>query len=161
MLQAHKSVLFVCTGNICRSPTAEGILRARLSELGRLDEYRIDSAATHSWNVGCPPDDRSAAVARANGVSLDGMRARRIRPSDFREFSVMLAMDKGHLQTLRAHRPDDNPPEIRLFLDLYPGHEGQDVPDPYYGDMPGFHHVYDLINRGVEAILQSLKRPWN
>lgn len=156
MLTTHTSILFVCTGNICRSPTAEGIMRHRLKQAGRLDDFLIDSAATHSWNVGNPPDPRTAEVAFKNGVSLAGLKARKIRPADFRDFSLILAMDKGHLSTLRAHAPENNPPEIRLFLDGCPGIEELDVPDPYYGDMAGFNKVYDLIDRGVSNLFKNI-----
>lgn len=148
----HASILFVCTGNICRSPTAEGILRHRLREQGRLDHFTIDSAATHSWNVGNPPDHRTAAVARANGVSLEGLKARKIRPADFTDFSLILAMDNTHLRALRAHAPDETRAEIRLFLN------GAEVPDPYYGEMEGFHRVYEMIDRGVDDLLKIIKR---
>lgn len=97
------------------------------------------------------------AVARANGVSLEGLKARKIRPADFQDFSLILAMDNTHLRTLRAHAPGENPPEIRLFLDGCPDLDGQDVPDPYYGDMDGFHEVYGMIDKGVDAILKALR----
>ncbi len=150
MSQLHTSILFVCTGNICRSPTAEGILRHRLQEHGRLDHFTIDSAATHSWNVGNPPDPRTAAVARQNGISLDGLKARKIRPADFQDFGLILAMDNTHLATLRAHAPDDAAAQIRLFM------EGAEVPDPYYGEIEGFHRVYNMIDRGVETLLKGI-----
>lgn len=150
MTLLHRSILFVCTGNICRSPTAEGILRHRLREHGRLEDFLIDSAATHSWNVGNPPDPRTASVARANGVSLEGLKARKIRPADFHDFSLILAMDKTHLSTLRAHAPDDAASQIRLFI------EGAEVPDPYYGEMEGFHRVYEMIDRGVGNLLEMI-----
>lgn len=150
MTLRHASILFVCTGNICRSPTAEGILRHRLIEQGRLEDFVIDSAATHSWNVGNPPDPRTAAVARQNGVSLDGLKARKIRPADFHDFGLILAMDKGHLSALRAHAPDNAAAQIRLFI------EGAEVPDPYYGEMEGFHRVYEMIDRGVGDLLEMI-----
>ena len=154
-----RSVLFVCTGNICRSPTAEGLLRHKLLDMKLLDEFHVDSAATHSYNIGDPPDPRTVSVARENGVSLDNLRARKVRSSDFHTFKSILAMDRNHLQILRALAPAEHEGEIRLFLDYCPGLEGQEVPDPYYGDMKDFYRVYSMIDRGVEEFIKSAALP--
>ncbi|MBK9585277.1 MAG: low molecular weight phosphotyrosine protein phosphatase [Alphaproteobacteria bacterium] len=150
------SVLFVCTGNICRSPTAEGILRHKLKSLGVLGRFSIDSAATHSYHTGHPPDDRTVAVAREYGVELGDLRARAVMAGDFQDFQTILAMDRNHLRILKTMTPDLYTGELRLFLDYCPGMEGQDVPDPYYGEIRGFHDVYALIERGVDGFLRSL-----
>lgn len=153
------SVLFVCTGNICRSPTAEGVLRHKLANLGLLDRFRVDSAATYAYHVGHPPDARTVAVAREYGVGLDDLRARTVNASDFEDFRIILAMDRNHLRILRDRAPDGYAGELRLFLDYCPGMEGHDVPDPYYGDLGGFHDVYALIERGVDGFLEDVLNP--
>lgn len=150
------SVLFVCTGNICRSPTAEGILRHKLQNLGLLDRFTVDSAATHAYHVGHPPDERTIAAAQDYGVELGNLRARTVTARDFTDFKTILAMDHNHLRLLKTMTPEDHAGELRLFLDYCPGMEGQDVPDPYYGDINGFYRVYDLIERGVEGYLRSI-----
>ncbi|MFP5517234.1 MAG: low molecular weight protein-tyrosine-phosphatase, partial [Alphaproteobacteria bacterium] len=131
-------VLFVCTGNICRSPTAEGVFR-HLAEHAGLGRHVIaDSAGTQSYHVGEPPDPRTQRAALARGVDLSALRARKVSVVDFSRFDHILAMDHGHLAQLRRIAPPGTTAAIRLFLDDAPGLEGGEVPDPYYGGPDGF-----------------------
>lgn len=130
------SVLFVCLGNICRSPTAEAVFRARAGEA----HIRIDSAGTGAWHTGNPPDPRSRAEGERRGYSFAGQAARKVRVQDFYDFDVILAMDASNLTDLRAVQPVDGTAKLSLFLP-----DGADVPDPYYGGPDGFTQVVDLI----------------
>lgn len=142
-------ILFVCTGNICRSPTAEGVLRARAAARG-LDGLTVDSAGTHGYHVGEPPDRRSIEAAARRGYDLSGLRARRLRPSDYDDFDLLLAMDRGHLRILRDGCPSGEHSRLRLFLE-------HDVPDPYYGAAGGFEEVLDLIESGCDRLLAEIR----
>lgn len=151
-------VLFVCTGNICRSPTAEGVFRARLAAAGLEDRVCADSAGTHGYHVGEPPDDRSSAAALARGVDISDLRARRVRADDFHRFDLILAMDRGHLRTLAGMAPPTPRADVRLFLDFASRSEGvRDVPDPYYGDGTGFDRVLDMIEDGVDGLIEEVR----
>lgn len=151
-------VLFVCTGNICRSPTAEGVFRALVAAEGLADRIQTDSAGTHGYHVGEPPDRRSAAAARKRGIELSDLRARKVRLSDFSEFDLVLAMDRGHAETLRRHCPPEQAGRVRLFLDFAPGLGIQDVPDPYYGEGDGFEQVLDMVEAGARGVLEHIRR---
>jgi protein-tyrosine phosphatase len=144
-----RSVLFVCTGNICRSPTAEGVLRHLAQEDGI--ELRIESAGTGDWHVGSPPDERAQRHAKGRGYDLSAQRARQVRASDFEEFDLILAMDRGHLRALERMAPPDARRKVRLFI------AGRDVPDPYYGGAHGFEHVLDLVEAACRELMQELK----
>jgi len=147
-------VLFVCTGNICRSPLAEGVLRHRADERG-LDVV-ADSAGTGAWHIGERPDPRSIEVAARNGVTLTG-RARRVVDEDLHEFHLVIAMDRSHLRHLERMRDRSGGEAILALMrdfDPEPG-DGQ-VPDPYYGGPDGFDHIYEMIDRAVEALLNQL-----
>ncbi|NBX04086.1 MAG: low molecular weight phosphotyrosine protein phosphatase [Alphaproteobacteria bacterium] len=146
-------ILFVCTGNICRSPTAEGVLRARLTARG-LGHVAVDSAGTHSYHVGEAPDVRSIRAAKKRGVSIENQRARKVTPQDFYAFDLLLACDDGHLDILQRAKPKDATATVALFLD-YAGVGGQ-VPDPYYGDATGFEQVLDLCEAGAEGVIEKL-----
>jgi protein-tyrosine phosphatase len=145
-----RSVLFVCTGNICRSPTAEGVLRHLAKEEGI--ELHIQSAGIGDWHVGHPPDERAQRHARTRGYDLSALRARQVRPSDFDEFDLILAMDRGHLRSLERMAPPEQRHKIRLFV------AGGDVPDPYYGGPEGFERVLDLVEATCRDLLQDLKK---
>ncbi len=149
-------VLFVCTGNICRSPTAEGVFRHIVMAAGLADRIETDSAATHGYHIGDPPDPRTIAAAKARGFDLSPLRARKVTTADFRRFDLILAMDQGHLAHLQALRPADARAELRLFLDYHPGASLKDVPDPYYGDTSGFEHVLDLAEETARHLLQKI-----
>ena len=140
------SVLFVCLGNICRSPLAEAALRAEAQKLGLAVE--VDSAGTGGWHVGEPPDGRAIETARAHGADISGTRARKIQPADFRRFTHVVALDTDNFDRLLATRPHDSTAEISLLLDHVPGRRGQGVADPYYGDLAAFETTWTDVQQG-------------
>lgn len=148
------SVLFVCMGNICRSPLAEGAFRAEVERLG-LDVI-ADSAGTGGWHAGDPPDPRSIAVARRNGVDISGQKARKVTKADFRTFTHIYALDHDNLEGLRAIAPRDATAELGLLLDLVPGHEDRAVADPYYGDAAGFDVTWADVTMAARALAREL-----
>jgi protein-tyrosine phosphatase len=150
-------VLFVCTGNICRSPAAEGVFRRLLDQDGLSHRVTVDSAGTGDWHLGEPPDPRAQAAARRRGIDISGMRARRLAASDFRRSDLMLAMDRGHLRALERAAPAGARAELRLFLDTAPELGRAEVPDPYYEDEPAFEAMFDLIEAGCRGLLASLR----
>ena len=151
------AVLFVCMGNLCRSPTAEGVFRHHVDAAGLSENIEIDSAGTHAYHVGEPPDRRARAAAERRGMSLDGIRARRVSASDFERFDYIIAMDEDNLYRLRQEAPDEHRAELRLFLEFSAGVETE-VPDPYYGGTAGFERVLDLVEDASRGLLDSLKR---
>lgn len=152
-------VLFVCTGNICRSPTAEGVFRARIEAAGLGNAVFADSAGTHGYHVGDPPDPRSVRAALTRGVDIAGLRARRTTTADFHRFDLILAMDKGHLHALQLAAPPTPRAEIRLFLDYAAApFTGGEVPDPYYGDGDGFEHVLDMTESAADGLTADILR---
>ena len=154
---ARTSVLFVCMGNICRSPTAEGVFRHHVNEAGLAEEIRVDSAGTHAYHVGEPPDRRSEAAASRRGVSLDGIRARKVADEDFEQFDYIIAMDELNYVTLIDRSPEEHHEKIRLFLS-YTGGPETEVPDPYYGGAAGFERVLDLVEDASRAMLGTLSK---
>lgn len=151
-------VLFVCTGNICRSPTAEGVFRHLVRRAGLEEAIATDSAGTHDYHVGEPPDHRSRQAAEARGVDISDLRARRVTAEDFRRFDYVLAMDLGHLALLRRMAPPDGTAEVRLFMDYAPQAPKREVPDPYYGEGSHFTEVLDLVEVGAEGLLEHIRR---
>jgi protein-tyrosine phosphatase len=151
-------VLFVCTGNICRSPTAEGLFRALVerAELGGVIE--VDSAGTGGWHVGEPPDGRSQAAARQRGLDLSGQRARQVETADFEVFDYLLGLDRSHLQALERLAPAARRDRLHLLLDYAPELGVSDVPDPYYGGVHGFEQVLDLVEAGCRGLLDHIRR---
>jgi protein-tyrosine phosphatase len=150
------SVLFVCTGNICRSPTAEGVFRAMVKQEGLADRIVIDSAGTHDHQVGQRPDPRALAAARRRGYEIGKLRARLVEPDDFKRFDWILAMDRRHLEYLESMRPSDYQGRLGLFLDLVGDGGDGDMPDPYYGDPGDFERVLDLTVPAATALLQAI-----
>jgi protein-tyrosine phosphatase len=150
------SILFVCLGNICRSPLAEGVFRHLTRERGVAHLYHVDSAGTGAWHVGEPPDRRSAEVARRNGVSLEGA-ARQVSRPDFERFDWILAMDRDNLAALEAMRRRGATARLHLLREFDPERGNGDVPDPYYGGPDGFENVYALVRRAAEAFLDHLE----
>jgi len=150
------SVLFVCLGNICRSPLAEGALRAEAAELGL--DLIVDSAGTGNWHAGEPPDRRAQAVARRHGVDISGLRARQVRPEDFRRFTHVIALDHDNLANLRKLAPADGSAELSLLLDHVEGREGQAVADPWFGDDAGFEVTWAEVSAAARALAARLRR---
>lgn len=151
-------LLFVCTGNICRSPTAEGVLRQRLLREGLHDAVSVDSAGTHDYHVGEPPDLRTCQAAARRGYDLSGLRARQIRRSDLREFDYILAMDRDNLAFIQRLADRMSTAEVRLFLEFEASGQAADVPDPYYGDAEGFDHVLDLVEAASSGLMSEIRR---
>ncbi|POF32661.1 low molecular weight protein-tyrosine-phosphatase [Roseibium marinum] len=149
-----RSVLFVCLGNICRSPLAEGVFRSLVGEAGLSERFTIDSAGTGAWHIGNPPDPRSIDIAAKYGIDLSAQRARQVVPADFTRFDTILAMDADNLSTLRSGTSSGTA-RIRLLL----GDPPMDVPDPYFGGPDGFEHVYRLVRSGCEQFLDTFDRP--
>lgn len=152
------SVLFVCTGNICRSPTAEGVFAKRVREARLEDRVQVDSAATHDYHPGKPPDARSQRAAARRGYDLGGQRARVIVTEDFETFDYILAMDRGHLAILMRDCPPRHHGKLQLFLTYAEGLETEEVPDPYCGSGVGFEIVLDLVELASEGLLEHIRR---
>lgn len=150
-----KSVLFVCLGNICRSPTAHGVFRELVARRGLSEQIEIDSAGTAAYHVGNPPDQRSAACALQRGYDLSDLRARQAVRRDFLRFDYILAMDAQNLSDLRGICPGDYQGHLGLFLD-FANLADADVPDPYYGGPEGFDHVLDLVESASEGLLNHI-----
>jgi protein-tyrosine phosphatase len=149
--------LFVCTGNICRSPTAEGVFQHLAARAGLTDAIVADSVGIEGWHVGDPPDSRSIEAAARRGIDLSFLRARHLSPQDFVEFDLLLAMDRGHFRELGALAPDGHAEKIRMFMEAARGGDAPNVPDPYYGGASGFEDVLDMIEEGARAWLETLE----
>lgn len=152
------TVVMVCTGNICRSPTAEGVLRHRLRAMGLGDVVQVESAGVQGWHVGEPPDERSQAHARRRGYDLAAQRARALLDDDFERADLLLAMDAGHLREMARRCPAPWRHKLGLLLDYAPAFRGRDVPDPYYGGTAGFERVLDLIEAACDPLAETLAR---
>lgn len=148
-------VLFVCTGNICRSPTAEGVLKVKLNASRLADKVYVDSAGTHGYHAGEPPDSRSMEVAAAYGYPIHGQISRRFTKDDYNKFDLILAMDKSHLEFIRPGLFDSPKAHVALFLD-YVGMGRNNVPDPYYKDARAFEDVLKLIEQGADKLIEKL-----
>lgn len=155
--EARTSVLFVCMGNICRSPTAEGVFRHYVEQSGLQDNIQIDSAGTHAYHSGEPSDSRAMAAAARRGFSLAGIRARRIEDEDFEKFDHVIAMDIENLEVLRSRAGERYSSKITLFLD-YAASDESEVPDPYYGGSAGFERVLDLVEDASRGLLEMLSK---
>lgn len=150
-------ILFVCLGNICRSPLAEGAMRAAATSAALPVE--IDSAGTGDWHIGRPPDPRAIAVAERHGIDISGLRARQVRPDDFRYYDRLIALDGSVLRDLQRIAPADAKARLELLLDHADGRTGEDVADPYFGDDAGFETALSDIRQGVEGLLRSIAGP--
>ena len=154
--QSSTNVLFVCMGNICRSPTAEGVFRKIVEDAGMADAIRIDSAGTHAYHTGEPPDRRARAAALSRGYALDDIRARRVADEDFAEFDLIVAMDQHNLLNLKDRALEEASSELVLFLEYSDSHETE-VPDPYYGGVSGFERVLDLVEEASRGLLEHIR----
>jgi protein-tyrosine phosphatase len=151
-------VLFVCMGNICRSPTAEGVFRAHVRRHAPDLDIEIDSAGTHAYHVGEPPDPRTIAAATRRGIDLTGLRARQVHDDDFERFDLILAMDRLNHATLLERSPPPHHERIRTLLEFAGKTTLVDVPDPYYGGAKGFDDVLDLVESAAEGLLTEIRR---
>jgi protein-tyrosine phosphatase len=160
-------LLFVCLGNICRSPTAEGVMRALVQREGLEGAIQLESAGTGAWHVGSPPDQRASDTARARGIALGGT-ARQVRPEDFFDFDLVIAMDRENMRELRQLAPGEaERAKVRLLREFDPASEAAaqadgsgedlDVPDPYYGGAGGFDEVFDLVQAACEGLLEQIR----
>lgn len=150
-------ILMVCTGNICRSPAAEGVLRSHLAHAGLAGRVTVESAGTHGYHIGDPPDRRMIAAAAARGYDIAGQRARRLVAEDFQAFDLILAMDRGHLAALERQAPAEARAECRLFGSLLPDATAPDVPDPYYEADTAFADVLDLLEAGMPPLVALIR----
>lgn len=151
-------ILFVCLGNICRSPAAEGVFATLVEREGRSAEFELDSAGTGAWHVGEPPDARMRRAAEARGITLTG-RARQVTAADFDRFDLIFAMDRQNRTELLERAPPDQRHKVQLFRDHDADAPGEDVPDPYYGGADGFDDVLDIVTRTGASILASIRHP--
>jgi protein-tyrosine phosphatase len=150
-------VLFVCLGNICRSPTAEGVFRKLIEGKGYTDKIEVDSAGTHAYHVGEPPDERAQAAAARRGIDINHLRGRRAGIKDMKEFDYVLAMDRENLEDLLSLCPVRHEQIIELFLTFAPQRPEREVPDPYFGGVSGFDRVLDMIEEAAEGLLEDIR----
>lgn len=158
MPNKNVSILFVCMGNICRSPTAEGVFRHIVQEEGHGDWITTDSAGTHAYHVGEQPDPRAQQTARKRGIELSDLRARKAIKNDFHEFDYVLAMDNDNYSLLEQICPAGHEDKLSLFLDFSDEYSETQVPDPYYGGDQGFEHVFDLVESASRGLLADIKK---
>jgi protein-tyrosine phosphatase len=151
-------VVFVCMGNICRSPTAHGVFEQLLKQAGLEDWVEVDSAGTHAYHVGEAPDRRSRQAARGRGYELDHLRARQVDGSDFELFDYVLAMDHDNYRILDSICPDSQRDKLQMFLDYARNFGEREVPDPYYGGARGFEHVLDLVEDAAAGLIEDIRR---
>lgn len=156
-MKERVSILVVCTGNICRSPTGEGVLRHLAQKRGLGERVRVASAGTHDYHVGDCPDPRTLEHARKRGYDLSAQRAMQVRREHFHEFDYILAMDRGHLRILRTLAPPGATARLGLFLEASARWKGEDVPDPYYGGVEGFERVLDMVEEAAERWLERVE----
>lgn len=150
-------VLFVCLGNICRSPTAQGVFEAQVRQAGLAKQIKIDSAGTSDWHIGAAPDSRTVKAAKKRDYDLSSLRGRQALPEDFQHFDYILAMDADNLAELNKIKPRNYSGHLGLFLDFAKAFEESNVPDPYYGGSQGFDLVLDLIENAGEGLLEHIR----
>lgn len=149
-------ILFVCMGNICRSPTAEGVFRRIVNEANVAHVFEIDSAGTHAYHVGHSPDSRAQQAALRRGVDLSRLRARKVQDDDFSRFDLVLAMDQDNVTDLQEVCPREHAHKVRLFMEFAPNYGNQQVPDPYYGGARGFEQVLDMVEVAAQGLLKHI-----
>lgn len=153
-------LLVVCLGNICRSPVAEGVLRARIAASTLARHVELDSAGTGDWHVGEPPDRRAIANAASHGIDIAGLRARQLSAADYRRFDWLLCADRANLRDVRARSPADAHARIALLLDWAGVEDEGEIPDPYTGGASQFEHVYQLLDRAADGTIARLRREY-
>jgi protein-tyrosine phosphatase len=151
-------VLFVCMGNICRSPTAQGVFRKLVEDAGMADRIETDSAGTHAYHVGEPPDSRAQKTALRRGIQMTDLRARRAEPDDFYYFDYILAMDQDNYDCLSSICPPGYERRLTLFMEYAPELRMREVPDPYYGGPSGFERVFDMVEAAANGLLDDIRR---
>lgn len=151
-------ILFVCMGNICRSPTAEGVFRHRVQQAGLAGRVEIDSAGTVGYHAGEPPDRRAVKCADARGYDLSALRARQVRRSDFADFDYVMVVDQANLEALRSRCPLEYQSKLRLLMEFARRHSAREVPDPYYSGAKGFEAVLDMIEDAADGLLDEVRR---
>lgn len=151
------SILFCCTGNICRSPTAEGVFAKKAANAGLQDRIRVDSAGTHGYHVGEPPDARAQSAALAHGYDLSGLRARRVGRIDFERFDLILAMDYDNRDFLARLCPPSSGHKLKMMMEYARKHRAREVPDPYDGGPDAFELVLDMLEDASEGLLQTIR----
>lgn len=154
---ATHRILFLCLGNICRSPMAEGVFRHLVESKGVAESFYVDSAGMGAWHTGDPPDKRGQQTLRKRGIDISGQRARQVRTADFEHFDLLVGMDQSNREALLGLAPQSQVHKVRLLLEFAPDTGVEDVPDPYYGGASGFDRVYDLIDAGTKGLLASFE----
>jgi len=149
-------ILFVCMGNICRSPTAEGVFRHQVSEAGQADNIIIDSAGTHGYHIGSSPDRRAQQAALQRGYDLSSLRGRQVEARDFHEFDYILAMDRANLDNLLQDCPPMQQHKLKLLMEFSRGFNEREVPDPYYGGAQGFENVLNMVEDAASGLLEEI-----
>lgn len=152
-----KNILFVCMGNICRSPSAEGFFARALAGSAYADQVSIDSAGTHGYHVGQPPDSRAVETAQGFGVDISGLRARKVSADDFDRFDLIVAMDQDNLAELTARQPAGSRARLVAMMDFHPEPRPDEVPDPYYGGMSGFRYMCELLDAATRGLLEEVE----
>jgi len=150
-------VLFVCMGNICRSPTAEGVFTKLVKEAGLEDAIRIDSAGTHGYHVGASPDERARETAITRGIDMGHLQARQVLPKDVDEFDYVLTMDRGNFENTMGLSTGENRDRIHMFMDFAENRPEAEVPDPYYGGPEGFENVFDMVEEAAAGLLAHIR----
>ena len=150
------SVVFVCMGNICRSPTAEGVFRNEVSERNLQDVVKIDSAGTHAYHIGESPDSRSQSTAKSRGIDLTSQRARKFEANDFNRFDYVIAMDRSNYEDLKVLANPEQQEKLHLFMGFTTAWDNAEVPDPYYGGGDGFSNVFDMVQSASQGLLESI-----
>lgn len=158
MVMKKIRVVFVCMGNICRSPTAHGVFEAKLLAHELADIVEVDSAGTHAYHIGEAPDRRSQQTANKRGYQMDHLRARKVSSADFEHFDYVLAMDDDNFRNLESICPPRHSNKLKMFLEFSSGFDEREVPDPYYGGAQGFEHVLDLIEDASEGLIEDIRQ---
>ena len=151
------NILFVCMGNICRSPSAEGFFANALNRSEYKDQVSIDSAGTHGYHVGHSPDPRAVATAQDFDVEIGHLRARRVSTADFVNYDLIIAMDRSNFEDLKAIQPKGSKASVHMMMEFHPQGQPQDVPDPYYGGMDGFNYMCRLLDAATDGLMKDVE----